>query len=238
MKRGVIVTAVLLAGLAGNAHADFIGLYVGAGIWSHSPSGDFNSTQSGSDTLDLEDTLDAGSETDGYFYAAFEHFVPFVPNVRVESTSLSHSGDVGSVSFDGGSQSGNAEVNLDHQDLLLYYSPLDNWINLDFGVDVRSMDAEFKVGDGSNTVSKTMPLLFLGAQFDLPLTGLSAGIDYRTGGLDGVSWNDTKIRGVYEFGIAGVELGYQTKSFELDDVSHTDASMDFKGLYVGGFLHF
>jgi outer membrane protein len=239
MKKTLMALFALLNITIMSAQADTLGLYAGVGTWGHEASGDFSSTQAGSTVIDVEDTLNFDSENEGYVWVAIEHFVPLVPNVRFEQNSLSHQGNVStSVNFQGSSVTGEADIVLDHTDIILYYSPLDNWVNLDIGLDLRMFDGEATVGTETSDVSETIPMLFVAAQFDLPLTGLSVGADYRFISYDGNSMSDMKVRGVYEIGIVGFEAGYLTKTIELEDISDLDANIDFDGLFFGAFLHF
>jgi outer membrane protein len=244
--RKVITSSLLLATLySASASADFLGLYVGGGSWNHDPSGDFSSTDAGSTNIDVASTLGLSDESETYFWAAFEHPVPVLPNVRVERTALGHSGSGStSVTFDGQNFTSNyaSNVVLDSTDIVLYYRLLDNWVNLDLGLNVRSIDGEFSIKDGANDrivdVSETVPMLYAAAQFDLPFTGFSVGADYSVISYDGSSYSDMRVRGIYETGPLGFELGLRTTSLELDDVDGINANVDFDGLMMGVFLHF
>ena len=239
MKKTLVSMVAALALMTGSAQADFLGLYVGTGMWKHAPSGDFNSTN-GSSIIDLESSLGMSSDNEAYLYAAFEHPIPLVPNVRMESTALSHDGTVnGTVTFDGqAGLSGASTISLDSMDTVLYWRILDNWVNVDLGLAVRKYDGEFTVGTKTRAISENVPLAYAAAQFDLPFTGLSVGGDFNYASLSGNTINDIRMRLLYEMGTIGFEGGIRTYSVKLDDADGVNVDMSFDGLFMGVFLHF
>lgn len=240
--RQILTSSLLLASLySASASADFLGLYVGGGSWNHDPSGDFSSTDAGSTNIDVASTLGLSDESETYLWMAFEHPIPVLPNVRLEKTSLSHTGNGNTtVNYNGATISGSyaSEMTLDSTDIVLYYRLLDNWVNFDLGLNVRKIDGEFTVGSESVSVSESVPMLYLAAQFDLPFTGFSVGADYNVVSYDGSSYSDMRLRGIYETGPLGIELGLRTTTLELDNVDNIDAKIDFDGVMIGAFLHF
>ena len=81
-------------------------------------------------------------------------------------------------------------------------------------------------------------MLYLAAQFDLPFSGFSVGADINTISLSDVTYQDVRLRAIYEMGIIGFEAGYKTTTLKLDNVSSIDADLEFKGVMIGAFLHF
>jgi len=234
----VITSSVLaLACLSPNVNADALGLFVGGGSWDHDASGTFGTV--GDDIINVESDLGYKGESDTYVWAAFEHFVPLVPNIRVEAASLGHSGTTGSnFIFNGVSVSGDSAINLDTTDAILYYRILDNWVNFDLGITLRKIDGDFAVDVEKISVSETIPMIYASAQFDLPFTGFSVGGDINMIDYDGSTYQDVRLRAVYEIGVIGFEAGLRTTSIELDDVDNVSANLDFDGLMLGAFLHF
>lgn len=226
--------------MAGPASADTLGLFVGGGVWKHDPSGNISSNDPGSDSISMKGDMGLKEESESYLWMAFDHPIPLVPNIRLEKTSLSHTGNASGVfNYNGSSTaSGPTEVTLDSIDTILYYRLLDNWVNLDLGIDLRSLDGRFAIGDQSLEVSETIPMLYLAAQFDLPLTGLSVGADYKVISYSGSSYNDMRLRAAYEIGVIGFEAGLRSTRIKLDDVDGVNADIEFDGLMVGAFLHF
>jgi len=219
------------------ASADALGIYVGGGMWNHDPDGSFG-TVSDPNNINVGTDLGYSSESDTYFYAAFEHFVPLLPNLRVERSTLEQVGSATSLTFNGQPVSGKSLTSLDTTDAIAYWRLLDNWVNFDIGLNVRQLDADFNIDDQTLSVSETVPMLYLAAQFDLPFTGLSVGADINHISASGVTYRDMRLRALYETGVIGFEAGIKTTTIELDDVDDVNADLEFTGLMVGAFLHF
>ncbi|MDH5471969.1 MAG: TIGR04219 family outer membrane beta-barrel protein [Gammaproteobacteria bacterium] len=219
-----------------NANADSLGLYIGGGVWDHDPVGSFGTV--GDSVINVESDLSYSGETDSYFYAAFEHFVPLVPNLRIEAASMGHTGTAGNFTFNGQAVSGNSSINLDSTDTIAYWRLLDNWVNLDWGINLRKLDGDFTIGSQSVTVAETVPMLYLAAQFDMPFTGLSVGADVNRISLSDVSYQDIRFRALYEMGVIGFEAGIRSTTLELKNVDTVNADLEFKGVMLGAFLHF
>jgi outer membrane protein len=229
------------------SHADtFLGIYLGAYSWQSSFSGDLGTE--GDNNIDIEDDLGFDdSESNTVFYAALEHPVPVLPNIRLQQTSLEVSGDNtgANFDFDGITFSGDISTNVDfsHTDLTLYYEILDNWVSLDIGLTARKFDGSILIADGTNssevTLDATIPLGYLKAQFDLPFTGLSAGVDGNFIGYSGNTISDVNAMINYEatFGL-GVAVGYRTFGLELDDIDDLNTELTFDGYYAAVTYHF
>ena len=222
--------------LTGNASADALGLYVGGGSWNHDASGTFGTL--GDDVINVESDLNYSEESDVYYYAAFEHFIPLLPNLRIEGATLGHTGTANNLNFNGVPLTGDSSIDLDTTDAILYWRLLDNWVNFDFGLNIRKLDGDFTIDTETVSVSETIPMLYLAAQFDLPFSGFSIGADINTLSLSDVTYQDVRLRAIYEMGIIGFEAGYKTTTLELDNVSNIDADLEFKGIMIGAFLHF
>src|SRR5690606_42104172 len=82
-------TTLILAGLltaSPAAFSDFLGVYAGGGVWKSDLSGDIGDrNQPGADLRDLG--LD--DERNKFYFVAFEHFIPLLPNVRLQQTDIS-----------------------------------------------------------------------------------------------------------------------------------------------------
>jgi len=236
MNKFKLPLSLVLLISAGAANADALGLYVGGGSWSHEPTGTFGTI--GDDIIDVESDLNYSEESDTYFYAAFEHFVPLIPNIRVERATLGHSGTATNLDFNGVPVSGDSSINLDTTDAIIYWRLLDNWVNFDFGLNVRKLDGDFTIDTEIINVSETIPMIYLAAQFDLPFSGFSVGADINALSVSDVTYQDVRLRAIYEIGVIGFEAGYKTTTVELDNVSNLNADLEFKGLMLGAFLHF
>lgn len=236
MRKLLVIFIMGLSVFSVQVKADALGLFVGGGIWDHDASGTFGTL--GDDVIDVESDLNYSGDTDSYVWAAFEHFVPLIPNVRVEAASLSHDGTGTGIVFNGVTVSGSSAISLDTTDAILYYRLLDNWVNFDVGLNIRKLDGQFRIATETVSVTETIPMLYAAAQFDLPFTGFSVGGDINIISFDGSTYQDVRLRALFETGVIGFEAGLRTTVFELDDVDNINADLDFSGLMLGAFLHF
>jgi len=236
MRYFSVPLAIALSVFSSVVSADALGLYVGGGMWNHDPDGTFGTMGDGS--IDTKSDLGYSADSDIYLFAAVEHFIPMVPNLRVESSSLEQVGSATSLIFNGVTVSGDSLTALDTIDTIAYWRVLDNWVNFDFGLNVRKVDADFNIDAESISVSETIPMLYLAAQFDLPFTDISVGADINHISYSGIKYQDVRLRALYEVGVIGFEAGIKTTSIEFDDVDNVNADLEFTGLMVGAFMHF
>lgn len=246
MKKVMLASGLLLA--APLASADFLGVYAGAGQWQSDYSG-----QLGDPDFDV-DVSDLGmNESDNnYFYVAFEHPIPLLPNARIQHTSIS-SQQTGRVeetfridgeTFTAGDEI-DSDVDLTHTDFTLYYELLDNWVSLDLGVTLRQFDG-YVTAEGSFTeqtvdLDEALPMAYGKAQFDLPFTGLSAGAQGNFVSYDDNNLTDLSVNVAYSFVETlaldlGVEVGYRQMNLEINE--DVTADIDLKGPYAAVNLHF
>lgn len=162
-----LLLASLMA-LPASSYADFIGIHGQIGVWNAAFNGE---------TAALEDKLkrdasnlaiptfkERGFEEDNQNVAwvAFEHPLPFLPNVRLAyldalSTGISSEPIVLEVFTVTGTLNGvegvtttfldesrlQTTMDLTSFDGTLYWEVLDNWVNLDLGLTIRKLDGSF-----------------------------------------------------------------------------------------------
>jgi len=248
MKKIILsATAALL--MVTSANADILGAEAGFASWSSKLSGSIQGGNAGDTDINLEDNLGYGSnESNNFFWAYIDHPLPILPNLKIQRTSFSDSSSkTANVSFDGKAYSGsvNTQLQLDQIDIIGYYRILDNWVNLDLGVNFKVLDGNIKISDSTATlatnkdVSAIIPMLYGKARFDMPFTGLSVEADANYIGFSGSSFTDMKAGIVYEtsYGL-GVTAGYRIQNITIDDIDDTNSDMDIKGIYAGLFYHF
>ncbi len=257
MKNALFLGAAALC-LPALAQADTIGFEVGASAWNQNYEG---TVQSGPDSLDIEDTLGLEDETNNSFYVLIEHPIPLIPNVMLARTEMDIEETVtidGGFIFDGtpfpDGTIVTTESDLSHTDLTLYYELLDNWVNLDVGITVRQFDEGIKLKgeytlpiadpvtinvSASEEIDDTLPMLYIAAKFDLPLTGLYAGGDVNALAYDGDSLIDYKVNIGYEtsFGLGG-EVGFRSFDLDYEDNRDEKADVTIDGAYASIFYHF
>jgi outer membrane protein len=240
--------ASLAALPAAVAQADTIfGVYAGVGSWQSDYSG-----KAGNPSVTLKELgIDKSSNT--FFYLAIEHPVPLIPNLRVsvvdiastQTATVTKSFTIDGTNFNV-NEKVNSEFDLSHTDATLYYEILDNWVNLDIGITVRKF-AGFVEASTQNQaksvnvdIDQALPLLYIKGQFDLPFSGLSAGVEGNY-----ISYQDSKLTDFsakvsYLFDSAfdvGVEVGYRAMSLTVDETDLT-ANLDLKGPYAALIAHF
>ncbi len=217
-----------------------LGWRMGANAWQQQYEGD---VQSGPSVIDLEDDLGYDDETGYNLYVALEHPVPALPNIMLQRTELDADarGDVVGFVFDDIVYSGAVRSSLDltHTDATLYYELLDNWVNLDLGITGRAFDNGVEITDvatgitGSLDIDYVIPLLYAQARFDLPLTGLSLGVEANGISYDDDTLYDVKINLAYVFAFGlGIEAGYRAFDLEYDDDDEI-ADVTIGGAYAG-----
>lgn len=240
MQKRIIALAILAASASVSSQADIIGATAGAYMWKQSWDGD---VKAGSDSIDMNDDLGYDDETGKSFYVALEHPVPILPNIRLQSTDLDIS-EKGTLtkdySFDGKNYSQSEDVDsttdLSHIDGTFYYEILDNWVNLDIGLTVRMFDGEVRIksssDEGSIEIDAPLPMAYVNARFELPLTGF-----YASGLGNVIAYGDNKVTDMtvalgYEYGVVGIELGYRNFDVQLED-DNEEANVTVDGYFLG-----
>ena len=245
----VAISALSLLLLGAPAQADTVfGVYAGAGSWQQEYSGEVTS---GFADIDVEDDLDLDDENNNMFYAAVEHGVPGLPNLRFQHVDISVSGEsvlTRPIDFNGSvyniADPVATDLDLTQTDLVLYYEVLDNVVSLDLGVAARWVDGYVEVvstAESSRADFKgVLPLLYGKARVDLPLSGFWLGAEAQGLGYDGNMLFDATAQVGWEskWGI-GAEAGWRMFHMELDEYDEiTGADFDVSGPYMALNLHF
>jgi len=244
-SRTVIFSALMSLVPITAAQADFVGLNIGAKHWTPDVSGSFSSATDGK--ISLNSDLGYDDEKSTSLHISFEHPVPLLPNIKYQGYDLnsSSSANVSSITFDGRPYSGqiNSTLDLSHNDIVLYYELLDNWINIDLGVDLKMFDGKVSINDNTNTstidVEETIPMLYLAARFDLPLTGLYIGANIQQLSIGDNSAEDSTLMIGYETKIGlGIEGGIKTFTLDLEDADDLNTNLEYDGIFLNGYYHF
>ena len=231
--------------MIGNAEAEFIGLNIDG--YGAQPAHSYNSA-----SFDLVDDLDIDSPAQTSMVLIMEHQITALPNIRYQSYNLDSSDNHSlnpDISFGQGSAglggNGSASYDLESNDLVLYYQLLDNWMDLDMGVDLKRLDGQVsQTGTGSSIdVDETIPLLHLSARVDLPINGLYLGANINSNVMDlGISESqaqDSTIMLGFENGTGlGIAGGIKSFSLDLNNADDTNTDLEYDGLFVNGYLNF
>lgn len=248
--RKMLIAAAILAGAPG-VHAagiPMVDLYLGVNGWQSQTSGSFFSSDPNDTDIDMEDDLGFDKDTQTIAYLGLEHPVPVLPNIRLRQISLSDSETntlSQQITFDGKSYNSEvtSEYDLDMTDITLYYQPLDNWLVLNLGLNIRQVDATFSIKDSGSsselTAKKTLPQLHVAARGNLPFSGF-----YVSGEINTISYDSNKFQDINvnvgwqsDFFLA-LELGYNAVNLELDAVDELYTDLEFSGPYLGMSLNF
>ena len=231
------------------AQADTVlGVYAGISSWKTDYSG-----KAGEPSITLKDLGVKNGDKNNSYYIALEHPVPVLPNIMLEHTSISSkqtSVIEKTFTIDGTtfpiSDTITSDFDLSHTDATLYYEILDNWVNLDLGITARKFDGYFHATSEVTSESKkvnidqTLPLLYIKAQFDLPFSGLSAGVQGNYVSYSGDKLTDYRAKISYLFDSVldvGLEVGYREMSLTVDD-DDIKADLKLKGPYASVIAHF
>lgn len=227
-----------------SAQADILGGSVEVSYWQASYSG---GVDDGSSTIDLEDDLGFDDLGAVEIAATLEHPIPLLPNVRVKHIDLDETEDGAlSVNFDGINFTSDVTTNFDltHSDLMLYYEVLDNWVSLDIGLDVKVFDGQLVIeeegtGETSTTdIDEVIPLPYVSAEFELPLTDLSFGAEVSGVKYSDSSMYDAKARFRQGISLAFIEIGYRQMAVDIEDISDIDVDIDLSGAYISTGIDF
>lgn len=247
------IAALIVLGLnfTTNSQADTVlGIYAGGGSISYDASGGFQDLDNSGTDIDLKDDLGFSGDSGNYYYIALEHPIPLVPNLKLSHSDIEEVATgrlTRTITFDGTTFTANqlvaSTMDLTHTDFTFYYELLDNWVNLDLGLTARNFSGGVSTTNGIQTATAdldfTVPLLFGKAQFDLPLTGLYAGVEGNWIGVGGAQIFDVwaKLGYTFAFGL-GLEAGMRRIDAELDDVDDIDADVTLDGTYIAATFHF
>lgn len=252
MKNTITSLIIATAVVAVPVQADtLLGLYVGAQAWNMDTKGGFSNDASLTE-------FDFDTETKASFYAALEHPIPFVPNIKVRRTALDTMGDIiltSEFTFNGEIFSTdtplNTEVDMTNTDFILYYELFDNdLISFDFGINGKYIDGEIFVQDSSDTTnfareefSGVVPMVYSRLYVGLPFTGLGVYAEGSFLSIDDHTLSDYEVALTYEFvdNLAvdmSLQLGYRATVLELDDLDNIYSDLEFSGAFAGIEVHF
>ena len=232
--------------------ADTLGVRVGANYWSYDISGTARyQSKDSANNIDVNKDLGYDDGSLGHYYISLEHPVPLLPNVRISKTDIDEDANgrltntvrYGDIIFQA-DEDVSSKVELDQTDITLYYSLLDNVVNLDLGLNAKYIDSKARItgavsGTQSADVSGWVPMLYAGVGADLPLTGLSISADGAYVKYKSSSFYDATVRATYATPwFVGVDVGYRKIKLDLDDFDDSFADVEFDGPYAGLYLHF
>jgi len=214
MKKSALLALSLMA--ANASAAMILGFGVEADYLAPKATGNFD--------YNGQNAVFNGATESGYQLGAyFEHPVPLVPNIRLDYTS--------DVTFSGAGNS----VGLKQIDITPYYEILDNIVDIDIGVTVKTISGKTKgTGVAEETFNTVIPMGYVGAAIMAPGTGLSVAGSVKYIGFNGDSFTDARIKAALDI-VAGlqVQAGYRYEVLKVSDHFDIKADATFKGPFVG-----
>ena len=258
MKKCIVAVALATAFTASPVMADTVaGLYLGGQGWYTSPSGGFADNGTFSDGSSTMADFNFDSKTNASFYAAVEHPLPFVPNIKLNYTTLDSDGNTtlnSTFTFDGDLYTVGSniftEVELTTTDIILYYELFDNdLVSFDVGINAKYVDGTLYVADaatqtqGEQAFSGIVPMVYSRVAVGLPFTGLGAYAEGSYLSFDDHTLSDYQIALTYSFieSLAvdmTIQAGYRNVSVDIDDLDDVYADMEFDGAFAGIEIHF
>jgi len=237
--------------LTGAVAADTIfGIHAGVNLWRPSLEGAIG--QRG-DSLDFTNDFSGDSVDSKSLYVAVEHFIPIVPNAMLRETPVFWSGTADSPS---GTLGGlialtgevEAEFDVDMTDATAYYEVLDNWISWDVGLTLRKLEGFVQASDALGRTDRinldsTLPMLYGHARFDLPFSGLAAGIRGNTIAYQKSKLVDLEAYLHLEVDLiptldVGIQGGVRRLSLNIKDLDDWNSDAMLTGGYIGITAHF
>lgn len=169
--------------LAYNLQADFLKAEVGAGIWYIGSTGEVSYKGT---PLDLDKDLGLDSTLSTYAWANFKHFIPVIPNARLEITKFGAdaTADIpaGIMKFDDKNISGrsvDSALTLDQIDVIAYYNLWDTFLTFDVGVGLKYYLGSMEVAGSEVDISLPIPIIYARLGADIPFTTIGAEIDLK-----------------------------------------------------------
>lgn len=238
MKK-IILSSIVASIMATSASA-FMGLNaeIGGGIWMPSLSGTATTTNSiDFGTANMDDKSASGNN---YLYADFSHFVPVVPNIRIEKLSYN---------IDSKTISNSEKVDMKQTDIVAYWgipvisTATAGVLNLNVGVDVKNFKGTINTAPNSSDKSfdETLPLLYLNTRISVPFAPVNLEATAKLISYDGTKISDNEAKMSIKLPIPApfvnfnLDIGYKTQNVTISDklVSGLNTNLDTKGAFFG-----
>lgn len=245
--KALLVVTLLCGSLPVQADTLF-GLYAGVDSWQSSLGGSFaNRSQQQDFSFKTKNQLD--------YYLAIEHFLPFLPNLRLQRGSLTSKGFTTlEQSFDFAGQSYvigsnlDAELALNTSDFILYYQLFDNVLfHLNLGVNAKKLTGDVSVASeqriAAQRVEQWLPMLYTDGKLSLFGTGIDVFASAHLTSIKRSNIYDIQAGFGYHlvnnmFLDARFKLGYRAVDMRLDNLDNLYADLTFQGIFAGVEVHF
>jgi len=243
-----------------------IDVQAGAGVWQPELTGNMGYGEDAlSVNLELDSELDikdTSSDFDNnYYYIDVDHFLPIVPNVRVERLNYSTTGsgklltrvNFGSGSFNA-SDKVDTQIDMVQNDFILYWGiPGLNTLSagildLDFGIMAKQLDGYYSVyetGDSSNgdkvDFDVWIPMGYLAVQVDVPFLPLELEVATKMISYEDSEISDNMAKASLALPIPlplidfKLDVGYRDQTLRIDPelIGSFNSDINAKGLFFG-----
>jgi outer membrane protein len=223
-----------------------LGIYLDYSRWTVDSDGQIASLQAPLQLNELLTTDDNGT----VLSVKIEHPLPLLPNVGLSRTTITANDSIlttdslgyrEAVFIPGSTLT--TDIDSMHEELIIYYELLDNWVSLDLGVNFMHVDDRVLLLDGSQNVSNRIDEYLAGlyamVAFEFPTTNL-----YVQGTLSMADMSDVEVN-KHQIGIGweadwglGFELGYRSRSSTWEDIQLASGEWDLDGYYASVRFHF
>jgi len=184
---------------------------------------------------------------------ALEHPFPLIPNFQIARSQYDQSGSVAlAQTYRLGQQLYSVASTLamsaeyTNSDFIMYYELSDNSLfELDLGLQLRHLDAEFTAADASKSLSSATnskewrPMGYIKLKSGLPLVGIQSYIQWSQGS-DSMEMEAAVGYRIVDSAFAdlSVYLGYKDNEVELNNVDGIFAKHEWQAVFVGIELEF
>ncbi|OCL92149.1 TIGR04219 family outer membrane beta-barrel protein [Aliarcobacter thereius] len=242
MNKNIKVAIIASSLLLSSANADFLRAELGAGSWLSKPSGEIKEKSGNGIDSSKED-----SQANFYAWAYFKHFLPLIPNLKVEYSNVENEGRATGNFSSYGTSGQSSDFTMKQIDIIPYYNILDNtfWTTIDLGVDFKLIDTDYEVSGIQNSkISKSfvLPMGYARARVEIPATpfGIEADIKYVKYSDNQAYDSKIKIDYTFDFPVIqpALEFGYRVQKIKVDKLSNLETDLDFSGVYAGLMFRF
>lgn len=234
---------------------DSINLEVGTGIWKPNLSGSIqygknNPTILYFDDLNIKDKINFSNN---YYYIDFNHFVPLIPNLKLESLNYSLKGDTSNrifiYNFDDITSTASIQSNfqISQTDIITYWevpfiqTATTGILSVDFGLDIMRFKSSIIINNREVSFDKIVPPVYLNAKINFPFSPLKLHATTKNLSYNNISISDNEARLSYELTnlvslmTLNVELGYKVKEIKIPKtlVDNLDLKVNTSGIFLG-----
>lgn len=231
-------------------------VWAGGYSWQTKYEGDISASSSGQPiNLSVSDNLGLKDSDNNVIWAAFEHPIPFIPDIQIKKTELETQGTGAfTQTFEFAGQSYaineplNSRISLNHTDITAYWGLPIPFVTANLGLNVRKFDGDLAINTGVSELDTPVPMLFTRLGAELPLTGLELMAEANYIGYKDTSHLDYQVVLRYTLPVIPVldvnlEAGYRSFQLDIDptdfngDSGDLNADIDMSGVFLGVSLH-